>query len=365
MCESYNSPQSVYWCLKSFVAAGLGPDNPFWTCEELPYPRVIAHADGIHVCHPARQIVCNVPKGNHHFLLSSGQFCSWPLKATKEKYGKFAYSSVFGFSVPTGPRLPQLAPENTLLLSRDGGETWEARWKTLGETTISTAKVMVNCNVEESVPTLVSKWKPWADGEIEVETTLVPPTTRWPNWHIRLHRLRKPYPSLLADRERKLRVVEGGFAVPQQQLRFGKSSIGGMRRIERTEASEISALAVSWIGTSGVYDISPNNSKVSQQWKTAGQVIAADPNTNLLYPKTVIPVMHHELQNIDFSRCHANTGEMSEVTLVTGVFAVSFKGNKTSSEMPLQSDGPTSQPRIWHKPDIAPEGKGPWLCLSI
>jgi len=71
------------------------------------------------------QIVCD--SGSHHFLLSSGQFCPWPLKATEAKYGKFAYSSHFGFSVPTGPLIQQMAPDSTLALSLNEGESWYTR----------------------------------------------------------------------------------------------------------------------------------------------------------------------------------------------------------------------------------------------
>jgi len=43
------------------------------------------------------------------------------------KYGKFAYSSSFGFSVPTGPlRIAQQAPDSTLALSDDSEqERWD------------------------------------------------------------------------------------------------------------------------------------------------------------------------------------------------------------------------------------------------
>ena len=47
----------------------------------------------------------------------------------KAKYGKFAYSSAFGFSVPTGALdLQQHAPDSMLALSDDGhGERWVVR----------------------------------------------------------------------------------------------------------------------------------------------------------------------------------------------------------------------------------------------
>ena len=123
MCEDYNSPQSVYWCMKSFVAIALPDDHDFWTAKEQQLP-----ADAIPLSRVVRvpmQIVCHT--GSHHFMLSSGQFCPWPLKATEAKYGKFAYSSHFGLSVPTGSLIQQMAPDSTLALSVDGGDSWKVR----------------------------------------------------------------------------------------------------------------------------------------------------------------------------------------------------------------------------------------------
>lgn len=71
---------------KSFVALGLPSSHEFWKSEEKPLP--VTPTDLSAVVKPPLQIVCNT--GNHHFLLSSGQFCPWPLKATEAKYGKFA-----------------------------------------------------------------------------------------------------------------------------------------------------------------------------------------------------------------------------------------------------------------------------------
>ncbi|KAF6819067.1 vitamin H transporter, partial [Colletotrichum musicola] len=111
MSEDYNSPQSPYWCLKTLVAVGLAEDDAFWTAEEAPFPEIPA-SDSVAVAAGPEQILCNRPEGNHHFLLSPGQFVGWPMKATQAKYSKFAYSSAFGFSVPTGPLIQQLAPDS-------------------------------------------------------------------------------------------------------------------------------------------------------------------------------------------------------------------------------------------------------------
>lgn len=63
-------------------------------------------------------------------LLSSGQACSYPMKGTHAKYGAFAYSSAYGYSVPTGVfSLEQYALASQLGFSDDGGEYWKTRRK--------------------------------------------------------------------------------------------------------------------------------------------------------------------------------------------------------------------------------------------
>jgi hypothetical protein len=158
MSEDYNSPQSPYWAMKSFVALGLPKSHPFWTAKEGPCP------DGDRgyttLIKPPMHILCDT--GFHHFLLSGGQFCPWPLKATEAKYGKFAYSSHFGFSVPTGSSVrAQVAPDSTLALSKDGGDTWRLPWKTL-QYEHGVAFLMATDRDEaiESIPTLTTVWRP-------------------------------------------------------------------------------------------------------------------------------------------------------------------------------------------------------------
>src|SRR5690242_7184940 len=66
--------------------------------------------------------------GGHTFLLSSGQACSYPMKGTHAKYGAFAYSSAYAYSVPPGLfTLEQYALASQLGLSDDGGEYWKTR----------------------------------------------------------------------------------------------------------------------------------------------------------------------------------------------------------------------------------------------
>ncbi|KAH8668832.1 hypothetical protein BX600DRAFT_362027, partial [Xylariales sp. PMI_506] len=202
MSEDYNSPQSVYWCLKSFVVLSLPEEHSFWACEEQPHPLATLVPRSLNLSVPVRptqHILCSTPE--HHFLLSSGQFTSKEFRAREAKYGKLAYSSAFAFSVPSGSMLSQLAPDSTLAISIDGGSHWSVRWEPLN-VHFATADVMG----EDPVPTLLSTWKPYINIQLEIQTALIAPSSRWPGWHFRIHRIR-------TSPQGDLRLIDGGFAI--------------------------------------------------------------------------------------------------------------------------------------------------------
>ena len=216
MAEDYNSPQSPYWCLKTLIAVALPEDSDFWRADENPYPSLFRPT----LVPAPTQIVSNHPEANHHFMLSPGQFVAWPLKATQAKYCKFEYSSSFAFSVPTGPLIQQIAPDCTLALSRDGAETWAVKWK-CAEASFASQNVSLQHWTQGKISTsqilaATVRWKPWGDGQVEVETTLFPPTDRWPDWHIRIHRVSVHHGYL-----RSLHTVEGGFATDARRAKDG------------------------------------------------------------------------------------------------------------------------------------------------
>lgn len=323
MSEDYNSPQSPYWCMKTFCMLALTQSHSFWSCVEEPLPSTsIEEGENLQVTlikHP-KHIVVN--SDNHHYLLSSGQYCGWPLKATSAKYSKFAYSSSFGFSVPTGPLIQQLAPDSTLALSLDEGESWKVRWKS-EETTFSTAFLKPQSNkAEEKVPTLVNVWKPSKASEVEVETTLIPPTSRWPDWHIRIHKI--SFPSRI-----KLQAVEGGFAI------LGRGEDGStLQTMEwSSDGDEYgegiiddgpgpSALIVSRAGASGIRSISLGaGEEKDERGGAKGVVLKPDSNTNLMCQRTLIPTIQQDIVGVGDRK----TDGRGKVTIAVAVFAVNEK----------------------------------------
>jgi hypothetical protein len=301
MCEDYNSPQSPYWAMKSFLALGLPSDHPFWIVKEKPLP--LSHERSVVSIHQPMHIICNT--GHHHFLLSMGQFCPWPLKATEAKYGKFAYSSHFGFSVPTGTLIQQLAPDSTLALSKDAKTTWCVPWR-VTEHTFGTATVRSKDKVIEIMSTLRSKWKPWVDADIEVTTFLIPPSKRWPNWHVRVHEIKSRDLN-----EKTIHCVQGGFAIQGRGEKLGevlpiltdaeslatKHEPGSFP--EGVLETLNGALICSNAGASGIRAVHllrplQISSSISKD-KNIAKILKPDANTNLMWQRTLIPTVQSEV----------------------------------------------------------------------
>lgn len=203
------------------------------------------------------------------------------MKQSAAKYGRFAYSSAYGYSVPVGNlTLEEMSAENSLALSDDEGEVWKCRRDTR------------DARFEGNGSWLRSMWYPWKD--VEVETFLVPPQKEAPLWHLRIHRLKSA---------RKLISAEGGFAIygqgrderalePSTGENFGTIDGGSEAR------------AASKAGVSGIVELGERPSRL-------GKTIRTDANSNLIVPRAVLPTLMDEHQS----------GPES-IWLITGVFAL-------------------------------------------
>ncbi|KAF2018809.1 hypothetical protein BU24DRAFT_385506 [Aaosphaeria arxii CBS 175.79] len=314
MCEDYNSPQSPYWAMKSFVAVALPTVHPFWQAEEKALPDEDAAQLSVVSVKPASQIICG--SSRHHYLLSTGQFCPWPLKATEAKYGKFAYSSHFGFSVPTGSSvMAQIAPDSTIALSKDDGDTWRVPWKFQDHKYGTASLVNKETGSVEKLPTLTGVWKPWKDADIEVATTLIPPCSRWPDWYVRIYKV-----TAKDGQPRNLRAVEGGFSLygrgakagevlPSVQSSTALFDTSTSSTIEGTLETPKSSLIGSGVGISGIKHLSDLQSGL----ESAGKILKPDANTNLIWQRTLIPTLEHTL---------GLPGNGDSIVFATGVFAI-------------------------------------------
>ncbi|MDG4788049.1 DUF2264 domain-containing protein [Micromonospora sp. WMMD1102] len=238
MTERYNSPGSPYWALKAGIPLAAPADHPFWTVEEAPLPELSA----VHAIPPAGMVMYRSPKSSHVVALVNGQ-TTGSLKHGAEKYAKFAYSTRFGFSVPMGNRdLVEVAPDSMLAVS-DDGRHYRVR-EDVGDASVGHG-------------VLRSHWKPFDDVEIETWLAAAPP------WHLRVHRIRTG---------RWLSTAEGGFATSRPD--------GNLAEVGDESPGHASVYGAA--GPTAIVDLAGTR---------AGRLVVAEPNTNLLIPRTVIPTL--------------------------------------------------------------------------
>ena len=227
MSEGYNSPGSPYWGFKTFICLALPDDDPFWAVEEKE---------------PVWEPVITIPECDmvithetgHGLALTAGQYPVVEQTHSPEKYAKFAYSTVFGFSVPrSAGHIHEAAPDNMLAFEVHGA--WYVRKRCIS---FEVTDGRVKCS-----------WSP-VDG-ILVETELVPAE----HGYMAKHR------------------IETEIEMPRTQAAYaGTGDKNGYSRIFMKVIRD------------GVLQ------------EAEGQVIKAAPNTNLIYPLTRIPVVRAQLQ---------------------------------------------------------------------
>lgn len=232
------------------------------------------------------------------------------MKNSAAKYGKFAYSSAFGYSVAVGNgTLEEVGADSALALSDDGGETWKCRRDT------REARFEGN-----SVKWLRSMWYPWSD--VQVETWLVPPSQDAPLWHLRIHRVRTG---------RSLRSAEGGWTIYGQSDndRALEPVSSASDEAYGTYESGGEARAASKAGASAIADLGQRASRV-------GKAIRTDANTNLMVPRAVLPTLLDEHEPSE-----------QDVWLVTAVFGLPAQGDAQGA--------PKGWEEEWRKRPIVPE----------
>lgn len=240
MAENYNSPGSPYWALKTFLLLALPDDHAFWEVEELPLPALPAHSVQL----PAHLVVCREQDGSHVVAFNTGHPSTNEHTHTSAKYEKFAYSTAFGFSVPRAEwGLAQGAFDSMLALS-EGDNLFRVRRRN------------EEYKIEDNV--LFTRWKPWLD--VEISTWIVAGLP----WHVRIHRI---------DTKRTLTAAEGGFAVSSDENL-------------QVKQEAMSVQARSLIGTSEICGL---------HGYTETEAVYPHSNTNLLYPRTIIPTLKVDL----------------------------------------------------------------------
>ena len=247
--EGYNAQGSPYWALKTFWILALPEEHPFWRTEEEtilpperftdPQVRLLLTRD------PENRQVVAYTAGNH----------AWEHMHEDEKYEKFAYSTQFAFSVAKEDNALNRGAYDSMLALRSGEkDLWHVR---------------SGCDTFELKDDRIwFTWRPM--NGVTVDTVIAPLGM----WHVRKHVIRTEIP---------LEAAEGAFSVPKDRA--------GARLCDRirteTAADDASASAHGRDGTSAIYAL---------QGYTAGEVIHTEPNTNLMAPRCVLPMLHSRMK---------------------------------------------------------------------
>lgn len=237
MSERYNAPGSPYWGLKTFIVLGLPDDHPFWTAEAAPLPV----QPGVTELPAAHLLMQRTPDGQVNAYAPAeveqnehGQFA--------EKYGKFVYSTRFGFSASRSyAELAQAAPDS-MLAFLIGGQIFVRRHSQ-------------SFAVQDGK--MVSTWSPFEGITV---TTEVEPTEQG---HIRRH-------TVVSDRA--CTAWDCGFAVAKFAPGFA------------ARAEDRTALAAN------------DRQRCEVRGQTgAAEIVDAWPNTSLYVTNTVIPAVKYDI----------------------------------------------------------------------
>lgn len=237
MSERYNAPGSPYWGLKTFIVLGLPDNHPFWTAEAAPLPV----QPGVTELPAAHLLMQRTPDGQVNAYAPAeveqnehGQFA--------EKYGKFVYSTRFGFSASRSyAELAQAAPDS-MLAFLIGGQIFVRRHSQ-------------SFAVQDGK--MVSTWSPFEGITV---TTEVEPTEQG---HIRRH-------TVVSDRA--CTAWDCGFAV-------AKFAPGFAARAENCTAL-----------------VANDRQRCEVRGETgAAEIVDAWPNTSLYVTNTAIPAVKYDI----------------------------------------------------------------------
>lgn len=238
MGERYNGPGSPYWAMKTFAILMLPDDHPFWTAEAEPMPLLeeqlmLPYADML-----IRRY------GNHTTAFVPGKYSPAGHGQTPAKYGKFAYDTRFAFNVAKSAyELHEAAPDSMLAFMINGY--------------VYVRRICDGFKVSETDVT--SQWTPYEG--IRVESVIVP--TQY--GHVRKH---------VIESDRECEVCDCGFAV--------EIDVAGEKLVQENNTARV------------------ENGYCKCQVKAVqgdgkGEIIIADPNTNLLHPMTRIPAVRYKI----------------------------------------------------------------------
>ena len=242
MSEAYNAPGSPYWALKTFLVLALPEDHPFWAAEEEALPP----ATGETILAPAAGFAIRRSEGDA-VLLMGGQD-GHEHRVYDAKYGRFAYSSAFAFSVKSDATTPDYADRSAVdsgMMASFDGTCWMSRGHIL------------ESGIKEGL--VYGVWQPC--DRLRVESWL---DFASEGWHVRVHRI---------SSQAEVFIGESGFSVDRTDEKMPGFADGLLEEAGRVIIRTPDA-------TSAIVDLLN---------KRSGSILRASPNTNIRYPRTLFP----------------------------------------------------------------------------
>ncbi|KMT41195.1 DUF2264 domain-containing protein [Melissococcus plutonius] len=251
--EGYNGPGSPYWSFKTFTLLAVPKDHPYWQAEALP---LTIEKTTLSLPESKNYYQFN-EKRDHTLMFPSGQFLKFQ-SHPNDKYGKFVYSSYFGFSTAKNDYwYYEGGFDNCLALAED-----DHYFRTKA---LDTAYQLLEDRI-------IHKWMPWQN--VTIKTTIVPLI----GCHVRIHEI---------ITERELFAYEGGFSIPVRENNY-------------KQVKDLTAEIKNDWGISKISGITG--------FETA-DIIQTEPNTNLCYPLVMLPHVKTKL----------GRGKHLLISLVTGL----------------------------------------------
>ena len=236
--EEYNGFGAPYWAMKAFLFLALPAEHPFYAAEELPYPV----GEGVKALPIPFMLIQKTPTDT--VILGGNQADMWGVHYP-QTYMKFAYSTLFSFSCPrTDYSLSKQAPDSMLAFEYTGR--------------IFVRQENRDFKMEDGM--LYAEWSPFEG--VVVRTKLIPKD----NGHVREH-------TVISEVECKC--YDCGFAIPFDDPKDVQTEGGdtGITLTSHGLRCRVEGLAGG--GRPGYVECTPNS--------------------NLLYPHTVLPYVKHRI----------------------------------------------------------------------
>lgn len=241
MAERYNGPGSAYWGLKTFAMLMLPDDHPFWDAPSEPMINLLEQI-------PLKYADMLIRRyDGHTCAFVPGNYSPKGHGQTPAKYSKFAYDTLFSINVAkSSHELHEAAPDSMLAFVIDG-YTYVRR-------------VCNDFHVEDDY--VESVWTPYRG--IEVTSRIIPDG----NGHRREHIIKSEIDCVAYDCGYAVQIDVDGESMTEEENRATVSNNYASCTVYSEDGCKI--------GT--------------------GEIIIADPNTNLYYPMTRIPAVRYDIE---------------------------------------------------------------------